>query len=591
MSSDPEQDYFSDGISEELLNVLAQFQDLRVAARTSSFQFKGDNQDIGKIAEQLKVAHVLEGSVRKSGTRLRITAQLIKASDGYHLWSETYDRELDDVFAIQDEIAAAIGNALEAELGLGIDAGDARQPEVLAAANTQAYDAFLHGRALIHLRGREALEDAVRHLERSLRLDANYAPAHAQLAIATIMLLESTGTYGDLSMAEVTRRATPHMNLAFELAPDLSEAYAARGLMAIHTGDWELAVADTRKALESNPSYTDAMNWQSIALTELGRYQEANDLQREMLDVDPMSVIARLNQANDLIFRGYPEQAHKIADGLLPQSAWASYWKHADAALYSGQVAECIEWGLKAYAENPNDLASSFVLMDGLSQIGEYAEARRVAVALTPFAEVAAGNGEEAVRQIVARQLADQENLTLIMDAANIAHAARRFDIALGFYNELARREGPGKSIGNGFYETLMYAWNQRHAGDDQAAARTIEIVTNDLSALLDAGLTGRYRFSADAILAAYRGNREDAIENLSEAVAHGLYDPLFLGNALFDGIRDDPRFVDLESKALQALEVERVRALQIICFANPAPNAWQPLPQTCQGVEKAVRL
>ena len=113
MSSDPEQEFFSDGISEELLNVLAQFPGLRVAARTSSFQFKGQNQDIGKIAESLNVAHVLEGSVRKSGTKLRITAQLIKADDGFHLWSETYDRELDDVFAIQDEIANAISAALK----------------------------------------------------------------------------------------------------------------------------------------------------------------------------------------------------------------------------------------------------------------------------------------------------------------------------------------------------------------------------------------------------------------------------------------------------------------------------------------------
>jgi len=271
MSSDPKQEYLSDGISEELLNVLAQYQNLRVAARTSSFQFKGENEDIVKIAEQLKVAHVLEGSVRKSGTRLRMTAQLIKASDGYHLWSETYDREFDGVFAIQDEIAAAIGDALEAELGLGKDAVDDPQPMVIAAANTQAYDAFLQGRRLIHQRGRESLEDAVRHLERSQRLDAIYAPAHAQLAIVTILLLDSGGTYGDLSMTEVNRRATPHINLAFELAPELPEAHAARGLMTIHTGDWQQAVSDTRMALDSNPSYTDAMNWQRIALGELGR--------------------------------------------------------------------------------------------------------------------------------------------------------------------------------------------------------------------------------------------------------------------------------------------------------------------------------
>jgi TolB-like protein len=144
LSSDPEQEYFSDGISEELLNVLAQIPSLRVAARTSSFQFKGDNRDIGEIAELLKVEHVLEGSVRKAGSRLRITAQLIEARNGYHLWSDTYDRELEDVFAIQDEISSAIADALRTQLGLADIANPAASR---ATANTSAYEAFLKGRA------------------------------------------------------------------------------------------------------------------------------------------------------------------------------------------------------------------------------------------------------------------------------------------------------------------------------------------------------------------------------------------------------------------------------------------------------------
>jgi TolB-like protein len=185
LSSDPEQEFFSDGISEELLNALARFPGLRVAARTSSFQFKGQNRDIADIATTLKVAHILEGSVRKSGNRLRITAQLIKADDGFHLWSETYDREMTDIFAIQDEIAGAISEALRVQLALEGDQPKAHQPVVIEAANTQAYEAYLRGRQLINRRGREAIEAAVTHLERALRLDNNYAPAHAQLAIAT----------------------------------------------------------------------------------------------------------------------------------------------------------------------------------------------------------------------------------------------------------------------------------------------------------------------------------------------------------------------------------------------------------------------
>ena len=141
MSADPEQEYFSDGISEELLNVLAKVPGLRVAARTSSFQFKGENRDVAEIARQLRVAHVIEGSVRKSGTRLRITAQLIDAEEGFHIWSETYDRELDDIFAIQDEIAHAIVEALVERLGLTAPV----VPKVQAAASTEAYEAYLLG--------------------------------------------------------------------------------------------------------------------------------------------------------------------------------------------------------------------------------------------------------------------------------------------------------------------------------------------------------------------------------------------------------------------------------------------------------------
>ena len=139
MSNDPEQEYFSDGISEELLNVLAQFPGLQVAARTSAFQFKGQNRDIAGIAKQLHVNHVLEGSVRKAGNRLRITAQLIDADSGFQLWSETYDRELDDIFAIQDEISAAIGDALMIELKLGIGESGTALPSIPAASTVQVF--------------------------------------------------------------------------------------------------------------------------------------------------------------------------------------------------------------------------------------------------------------------------------------------------------------------------------------------------------------------------------------------------------------------------------------------------------------------
>ena len=364
MSSDPEQEFFSDGISEELLNMLAQIPGLRVAARTSSFQFKGTNQDIAKIADTLNVAHILEGSVRKSGTKLRITAQLIKADDGFHLWSHSYDRELDDIFAVQDEIATAISDALKVKLALDTASGTALRPAVITAANTQAYEAYLRGRRLIHRRGRESLEDAVRHLERALRLDERFAPAHAHLGIATSLLLESPQSYGTLSLEEVQRRATPHFERALELEPNLAEAHGGLALLTLNSGDLASAIEYAHRALELNPSYIDAMNWLYLALASLGEYQEQEAVFEQIFSVDPLSIIGRLNYASFLSARHEIERSREISDKLLEQNLWAGYTTHADTAIYhEGKVAEGLSWSLQAYAADPGDMLSNTYLV------------------------------------------------------------------------------------------------------------------------------------------------------------------------------------------------------------------------------------
>jgi len=177
MSSDPEQEYFSDGLSEELLNRLAKNNQLHVAARTSAFQFKGQNLDISEIGRQLNVAHVLEGSVRKSGNRLRITAQLIQVDNGYHLWSETYEREIDDVFAIQDDISSAISKALEIELGAETGASGNTQP----TQNLEAYNDYLQARFLLAQRGEENMLKADELFTRAVALDPEFSSAWSGL--------------------------------------------------------------------------------------------------------------------------------------------------------------------------------------------------------------------------------------------------------------------------------------------------------------------------------------------------------------------------------------------------------------------------
>ena len=289
LSSDPEQEFFSDGISEELLNLLAQIPELRVAARTSSFQFKGDNQDITRIGQQLKVRHVLEGSVRRNGPEVRITAQLIDAANGFHLWSDTYDREIADVFAVQDEISAAIVSALRDELGLEVAV--AAPVRANATTQTAAHEAYLRGRHLVVQRTKATIEGAVAEFERAIEIDPDYALPYAELAMAIGLLEDSQ--YGDLSPAEVRERQRGPADRALALAPDLPEAHAAVAYADWNAFQFERAIERFERALELNPNYAIVYTWMANVLDDdLGAVRRSvrdpgrRDRPRSALDPD-----------------------------------------------------------------------------------------------------------------------------------------------------------------------------------------------------------------------------------------------------------------------------------------------------------------
>jgi TolB-like protein/Flp pilus assembly protein TadD len=595
MSDDPGNEYFSDGISEELLNMLAQFPGLRVAARTSSFQFKGMNPDIAEIADTLNVAHILEGSVRKSGTKLRITAQLIKADDGFHLWSHSYDRELDDIFAVQDEIATAIIEALKVKLALDIAVGEAAQPAVIKVANTDAYEAYLRGRQLIHRRGRERLEDALRHLERSLRLDNNFAPAHAQLAIATSLLLDSSGTYGELSLEEVRRKAIPHFERALELEPNLAEAHGGLGLLAMNSGDLTSAVEYDRRALELNPSYSDALNWLYIALGSLGRYEEAEATLKQLLVTDPMTIVGRSNYAFWLGGRGRVEEGHEIADQLLAQSLRAGYMRHAGLSLFSeAKFAEGLSWALKAHVEDPSDIFSNSYAVRGFILISEYDEARRINDSLTFWADVAEARFDEAIQTTQRKMLLDPENEAVIGNAAYVLYVAGRIDEALPLYERLLDFRPEGRPIGESPFQnvaTMQLALARRKAGDEDGAQAAARIAKQDHAALGAAGAKNQWQYRTEAMFAAFEHDPDHVIAALKSAMQYGLRDPQFFGDLIFEDLWDEPQFVALQQELDTILAAEHDQVLQLICFNNPVPGDWQPLPETCEGVEEQLVL
>ncbi|MFT4767859.1 MAG: TolB-like protein/tetratricopeptide (TPR) repeat protein [Glaciecola sp.] len=279
-----DQEYFADGISEELLNVLAKVQELKVAGRTSSFSFKGRNEDLEEIGRVLKVAHILEGSVRSQGDRVRVTAQLIQVSDGYHLWSETYDGNLSDIFAVQDDIAQQILVALKEQLV--VEAA----PEVAPATRTDvtAYGLFLEARDLIYTRDEVKLTRAKALLDQVISIDPEYAPSYAARAKAYLLLSDAPSSYGTIPVQEASDKAESDVAMALELAPKLADAHAVRGMLSNDIGNPDFALASLRRALELNPNSLDARNWLALSLTDNGLFREALDELAVLIDIDPL---------------------------------------------------------------------------------------------------------------------------------------------------------------------------------------------------------------------------------------------------------------------------------------------------------------
>jgi TolB-like protein/Tfp pilus assembly protein PilF len=593
LSSDPEQDYFSDGISEELLNVLAQLPGLRVAARTSSFFYKGKLETItlAEIAQQLDVAHILEGSVRKSANKLRITAQLIKADDGFHLWSKTYDRELTDIFVIQDEISAAIGDALKVQLALDNDSSSIERPSVIEAANTQAYEAYLRGRQLINRRGRENIENAVRLLEKSLRLDSEYAPAHAQLAIGTSLLLRSPSSYGDLTLAETIVRATPHIEKALALAPDLAEAHGALAIRALNQQDYSAVMEHTGQALQLNPSYIDAMNWQYLAVSALGDHQKVESVMRRLLSADPLSIVGRLNYINILGARREFDEAHAIGDALVAQYPWAGFVAHGQTAMdFEGDLTSGLNWFLQAFAADPTDTFSNVALVSAFNYAGLYAEARRVDDDLLFKASLAGGLDSEAVEQARRRMELDAESPSVVLDYANTLHRAGRIAEAQPLYEDQFAKS-PGRHLRDAIdaspAPTLRMALGRRQAGDEDGFEVLVQLIEEDLAAIAATNLKDQFGYRAGAMLAALQGDPAGAFESIRTAINLGMRDPKFFDEPVFAGMKDEAEFQALQAQLNATLQTEHEKILQLICHNNPVPESWQPLAETCAGVDK----
>ena len=416
MSADTENEYFCDGLAEELLNALAKIDDLKVAARTSAFSFKGKNTNVSEIGNALNVKTVLEGSVRKSGNRLRITAQLVNAADGYHLWSERYDREMKDIFDVQDEITLAVVAALKVKL-----LGSVPQIEP-PTHHTGAYERYLKGRSLLYQRGL-SIPKAIECFKQAVALDPEYAQAWAGLADG----YTTSGYSGYQRATEVMPKALEAARRSLELDPNLAESHNAFACATLLWDlDFSLAEQEFRTALELNPTYPQAVAWYGLFLLQWisGREEEARAEMLRLLEVDPLSGYA------NVIF-GF-------------------------AGVSSGRISEAVEHGRRGVELDPNSYLAHWSLAVSLECDAQYEEAAAVAEraltisgrhswALTTLVSIYAGwnkpdNARDVYRELEARSARDYIQPSMLAAAAA---AVGEIDRAITFAQQALEDRDP----------------------------------------------------------------------------------------------------------------------------------------------------
>jgi len=557
MSSDTEQEFFSDGITEEILNSLASVKNLKVAGRTSSFAFKGQNDDLRLIGDALGVNHILEGSVRKSGAQVRITAQLIQVDNGFHLWSETYDRELTDVFAIQDEIANEILKQLKSKL-LADDVVVAQAKRT----SPEVYELYLQAKQRIYTRIRPEIETAVDELDEAIQLDGEYAPAFAQRGIAILLL--SDQQYGSIPNDESARRAKRYFDQALQLDPNLAEGWAGVGLYYINNGsnDTEAAIDALAKALSINPNLIDAGNWLQIALRNEGDVLGSMEIIEELVERDPLYRPAFSNAMamfNNFGRQDKAEALLKRIEAFDPENP-DLLLARATNLMYSGRYGE----GLKVMEErrelgNMSGVAKVF-LSYGLMFTGQFERATTEGSPYwQPVALYETGKTEEAFE--LAHDQArggDPDNLFYLLLRANreqelVDYLEERWPSLSAFASE-----NPGGDVGWGNMEFVAIAY--AYTGNTERFDQAMQFVERRLVSLAEQGINN-FVFSLNlAKHAALLGDIDTAFAHLEDAVDGGWVAVGELAE-IEPGLRalvDDPRYTSIKANVLANVNADR---------------------------------
>jgi TolB-like protein len=557
MSDDASNEYFSDGISEEILNSLAKIRELKVAGRTSSFSFKGKNQDLRQIGEALGVAHILEGSVRKSGDTVRITAQLIQVDDGFHLWSESYDRQLTDVFAIQDEISTAILVQLKTHL-LDTDA----RPVESVRTNSQAYDLYLLARQRIYERARLSLESATELLDEAITLDANYAPAYAQRAIATLLLGDNN--YGVIPKQQAESQAKLYLDKALQLDPELAEAWAGLGLYHNNrVGEFPESVVALEKALSINPNLINARNWLLGSHAFMGNADEALLIVDDMIALDPLY---RPGIANAIMFYnqfGQQEKSLALLDRVEPFMPYDTNITKGRADVYfsKGEYAKGLPLAEASLTQLPDQSTAKDMLSRGLFATHQYERVVDIGVDYLTIASLLnLGRQEEAL--IRAFESVDSDGAGALFYALNVLDRSDEvvsyIDKRWKSLDELEEELPPFGGYGYGLMNDVALAYAR--AGDEKAFTNAMSRVRETHDRVIAQGARNQTLWVNEAVFYALSGDNATAMLNLSRAIDAGLITStrISFDYPALEPLEGDPSFEALQTRMIEHLNRER---------------------------------
>ena len=557
LSPEGDQAFFVEGLSEEILNVLAQVPGLKVAGRTSSFAFKGKDADLREIGEALNVAHILEGSVRKAGNRIRVTAQLIQASDGFHLFSKTYDRDLTDVFAVQDDLAALIGEALQTEL-----TGENDIPTV-AQTSIEAYDLYLLARQRIHSRSPQLMTEAIELLDQALKIDPDYAPALAQKALAINLMSDGPGAYGDIPEAVAMDEGLKLIARALELDPDLAEAHAILGLINTdRPGMHDDAVASLRYALELNPNMDNGKNWLANITLD---YAEAVDLYEQVVLRDPLHGAAFNNLILAYLDLGQFDQAEALITRTSRISGPDSNIRQAlgSVAVMRGDLSTAIRDFEYATDVNQHDSIAKLWLAWSLFRIGDMERVEEVGrPGQVLIARAYQGEFDAVDRMIAEADFQSGERLGLVQSAFTYllwrgrpAEVINIVNEKFGGHDALLKDLPVYGFFGTSYLGTLAKAY--REEGMTEEFDATIETMQSVLETQRARGSDTWVHWVSQAEYAALTGDVEAAVAHLQTALDKGFSSvepPL----RAFDSLEDDPAFQTILATSLERANQER---------------------------------